>query len=200
MSGKRDYFSRSRHFSAAKQFYLNTVFCKKIVESTQKFADFQISITKASLQHAHLTIKQLLDVQNPQQLTLLTVAQVLPVSNKTVAYGCHLAGIAVNTQAKWADLLVAQLSDNGNEMAGLIAEAVPAGTHGFAYSSDGIQAMIGLTNATYEQLALVTRQAYSLLETNLHAAANQFAQAGEYAMPAFHVPDHIGRAESHAGG
>jgi len=72
----------------------------KTIESVGKMVDLNISVAKATLEESTAATKQLLAAKDPQEFFSLSAAQAQPSTEKALAYGRQLAGIASSTHAE----------------------------------------------------------------------------------------------------
>ena len=153
----------------------------KTIESVGKMVDLNISVAKATLEESTAATKQLLAAKDPQEFFSLSAAQAQPSTEKALAYGRQLAGIASSTHAELTKAAEAQIAETNRKVIALVEEVsknAPAGSENviaFVTSS------IGNANAGYEQITKTTKQAVEALEVNVASAVDQLTKTAEKA-------------------
>lgn len=175
-------FTTPEKFSAAAktnfeaQIAAISALTNQAIESVTKIVDLNMNVAKASFEESTAAAKKLLAAKDPQEFFALTAAQAQPGTEKAIAYGRTLAGIASSTQAEFTKAAEAHMSENSRKVIELVESAsknAPAGSeHAIAF----VKSAIGNVNAGYEQLNKTAKQAAETLETNLSSAVDQFSQ------------------------
>lgn len=184
MYSVRDHFSEASQASVEAQLALNAAIAEKFLEGAQRFADLNKSVMSASLQDAQSMAREFLSVEDPQSLVSTLIGQAQPMLHRTFAYGCHVGSIAAGMQMGLAELATSRIAGTNREVTQLVAEVSKNAPPGANRLITFVRTLYDHANAGYEQVAIVTRQVMEALETNLIAAANQFARAAEQVRPA----------------
>ncbi|MBI1892242.1 MAG: TIGR01841 family phasin [Burkholderiales bacterium] len=184
MYSVRDHFSEASQASLEAQLALNAAIAEKLLEGVQRFAELNKSVVAASLQDMENMARELLAADNPQSFISTVISQAQPILHKAFAYGCHMVGISAGTQTGLADLAASRIAATNREVTQLVAEVSKNAPPGFNRVITFVRTLYDHANAGYEQITVVTRQVMDALETNLIAAANQFARAAEQVRPA----------------
>lgn len=178
-------FNVSEQFSAATKAnfeaqlaMLNTL-TTKAFEGVEKIIELNVNAARASLEESTATAQQLLSAKDPQEFFSLSAAQAQPNTEKAIAYGRHLAGIASSTQAEFTKAAEAQIADASRKVNALVDEVSKNAPAGSENAIAILKSVIGNAGAGYEQLTKSTKQAVEAIEANLATATTQFTQAAE---------------------
>jgi phasin family protein len=177
-------FSNATKANFEAQFAILSTLTNKAFEGVEKFVDLNLTAAKASLEETSVATKQLLAAKDPQEFFSLSAAQVQPTTEKTLAYGRHLASIASGTQAEFSKAAETQIAETNRKVISLVDEVSKNAPPGTENAVAILKSAIGNANAGYEQFAKTAKQAVETLETNFNAAVNQFSQAASKAAPA----------------
>jgi len=158
-----------------------TALTGKTLEGFEKVVDLNMTVVRATLDESATAARQLLAAKDPQEFFALTAAQVQPTAQKAVAYGRHLANIASATQAEFTRAADEQITETNRKVVALIDEVSKSAPAGSENVVAFVKSAIGNTNAGFEQLQKVTKQAIDTVEANLATAADQFVQQTEKA-------------------
>lgn len=176
-------FPISEQFSTASKAQLNAqltllgMLSSKAFESVEKIVGLNIDAAKASLEESNAAVKQFLTVQDPQEWLSLSAAYTQPNTEKALAYGRHLFGIASGAQAEFSKAAETQIAETSRKMLELVEEIARNAPAGSETVFTFVKSAIGTANAGYEQLSKTGKQAVDTVQTNLNTAAGQFAQA-----------------------
>ena len=180
-------FNVSEQFSAATKAnfeaqlaMLNTL-TTKAFEGVEKFIELNVNATRASLEESAAATQQLLAAKDPQEFFSLSAAQAQPNTEKAIAYGRHLAGIASSTQAEFAKAAEAQIVEATRKVSALVDEVSKNAPAGSENAIAILKTVIGNAGAGYEQLSKTTKQAVEAIEANMANATSQFTQATQAA-------------------
>jgi phasin family protein len=130
-------FTIPEQFSAAtkanfeSQMAILTALTNKTLEGVEKVVDLNMTAVKASWEESAAKAQQLLCAKDTQEFFSLSTAQVQPNAEKALAYGRHLANIAVSTQAEFTKAAEAQIAETSRTMINLmeeITQSAPAGS------------------------------------------------------------------------
>lgn len=183
-------FNVSEQFSAAtkanfeSQLAMLNALTAKAFESVEKIIELNVSATRASLEESSEAARQLLAAKDPQEFFSLTAAQAQPSTEKALAYGRHLVGIASSAQAEFAKTAEAQISETTRKINALVDEVSKNAPAGSENAIAIFKSMLGNASAGYEQLTKTAKQAVETIESNLANATSQFTQQAEKAAPA----------------
>jgi len=177
-------FSNATKANFEAQFAILSTLTNKAFEGVEKFVDLNLTAAKASLEETSVATKQLLAAKDPQEFFSLSAAQVQPTTEKTLAYGRHLASIATGTQAEFSKAAETQIAETNRKVISLVDEVSKNAPPGTENAVAILKTAIGNANAGYEQFAKTAKQAVETLETNFNAAVSQFSQAASKAAPA----------------
>lgn len=176
-------FSFQEQFSAATktqfeaQIAMLTALTNKAFESVEKVIDLNMNVAKASMQESAANVQQLLSAKDPQEFFSLTTAQAQPNTEKAIAYGRHLAGIASTAQTEFTKAAEVQIADTNRKMIALVEEVTKNAPAGSENAVAFMKSAIGNANAGYEQMTKTTKQAVEAMEVNMNTAATQMTQA-----------------------
>ncbi len=176
MFTRRDHFSDASQTNVAAQIDLATAFGNALLESGQRFLELHLSIAQASALDMESFARSVLAARTPQEAAALIMQQTQAVSRKTVAYGCHTAGIVAGTQSELTDLFGRQISETNTETIALLADVSRNAPLGLNRVMGFMRVVFDHANAGYEQVSQVSRQVMDAIENSLIAAANQFAR------------------------
>ncbi len=182
-------FNVPEQFSAAtkanfeSQLAMLNALTTKAFESVEKVIELNVSAARASLEETSATARQLLAAKDAQEFFSLSAAQAQPSTEKAIAYGRHLAGIASSTQAEFAKAAETQIAEATRKVNALVDEVTKNAPAGSENAIAILKSMIGNANAGYEQLTKTAKQAVETIESNLANATTQFTQAAEKATP-----------------
>lgn len=182
-------FNVPEQFSAAtkanfeSQLALLNALTTKAFESVEKVIELNVNAARASLEESSATARQLLAAKDAQEFFSLSAAQAQPSTEKAIAYGRHLAGIASSTQAEFAKAAETQIAEATRKVSALVDEVTKNAPAGSENAIAILKSMIGNANAGYEQLTKTAKQAVETIESNLANATTQFTQAAEKAAP-----------------
>lgn len=182
-------FNVTEQFSAAtkanfeSQLAMLNALTTKAFESVEKVIELNVSAARASLEETSATARQLLAAKDAQEFFSLSAAQAQPSTEKAIAYGRHLAGIASSTQAEFAKAAETQIAEATRKVNALVDEVTKNAPAGSENAIAILKSMIGNANAGYEQLTKTAKQAVETIESNLANATTQFTQAAEKATP-----------------
>jgi phasin family protein len=180
----KDQISGAAKANLESQFALYADFTSKTLESIEKLVTLNLTATRASMEEAAATTRQILSAKDPQELLSLVAAQAKPNLDKAVAYGGHLANIAAGAQAEFSKLTEAQVARFGQRFSGLVEEVsknAPAGTENMAAF---LKSAFDSASSGYEQFNKTSKQAADVFSANVTAAATQAATAASTAAKA----------------
>lgn len=163
--------------SMEAQFSLMNTIANKAFENIEKIIELNMSAAKASLEEANATTKQLLSAKDPQEFLTLASTQTQPNAEKIMAYARHLSNIASQAQAEITETTETQISETSQKVLSLIDELTKNAPAGSEHATAFIKSAINNTNATYEQLSKITKQASEALENNVNSTVGQFTKA-----------------------
>jgi phasin family protein len=178
-------FSFQEQFSAATktnfeaQIAMITALTSKAFESVEKIVDLNMNAVKASMEESTLAAKQLMTAKDAQEFFALAASQAQPTSEKAIAYGRHLAGIASSAQAEFTKAAEAQIAETKSKVLALVEEVSKNAPAGSENAVAMFKSAIGNANAGYEQISKTTKQAVETFEGNVNEAVGQFTQAAE---------------------
>lgn len=180
-------FSLPEEFSAATkshfeaQLAMITTLTNTAFESIEKLVNLNMNVVKASLEESTIVAQKLLAVKDPQELMAFGSTQLQPGSEKTLAYGRHLTGIAATTQAEFTKTAEAQIAETNRKMQDLIEQVTKNAPAGSEQLVAMMKSSLNNANAGYEQITKTTKQAVEAIESNLNKAAAQFSSAANNA-------------------
>lgn len=178
-------FAIPEQFSTATKSHFNSqlelfnALSAKAFENVEKVIQLNVAAAKSSFEESSAAVQELISAKDPQAFFALTAAQAQPNSEKTLAYGRHLASIATGAHAEFTKAAEAQIADASSKVSALVAEVsknAPAGSENVVAI---LKSAIDNANAGYAQLSKSTKQAAETLEANLTSATSQFVQAAE---------------------
>lgn len=177
--GRSDHFSDASQVNAEAQLALNAAFGRKALESARRFFDLHVGVFKVCMQMGNEMTQDLFAARNPQDVAALALAQMQPVSRKSFAYACHLAGIAVGAQGNFIELVGGQVTQSSRDTTLLAAEMSMNGPPGLNRLAGILRSLFEQASAGCEQITQATRSVMGALESNLISAANRFARSAE---------------------
>ncbi len=178
-------FSIPEQFSTATKSHFNSQLelinslTAKAFENVEKVIQLNVTAAKASFEESSATMQQLISAKDPQAFFAITAAQAQPSSEKTLAYGRHLASIATGAHAEFTKTTEAQIADASSKVSALVAEVSKNAPAGSENAVAMFKSAIDNANAGYAQLSKSSKQAAETLEANLATATSQFVQAAE---------------------
>lgn len=146
-------------------------------ESVSKFVDLNLSVAKNAFEESKATAQLLMAAKDPQEFFQLSAAQAQPSTEKALAYGRSLAGIASSSQAdltKVAEAHIAEANRKVIELVDSVSKNAPAGSEPALAL---VKSAIGNANAGYDQFSKTAKQAAEALEANVNSAVTQFTQS-----------------------
>ena len=147
-------------------------------DSVTKIVDLNLNTAKASFEETSATAKKLLAAKDPQEFFSLAS---VPSTDKAIAYGRSLAGIASTAQAEFtkaAETHITETSRKAIELVDTLSKNAPAGSeHAIAF----VKTAIGNATAGYEQLSKTAKQAADTLQANVNSTVEQFSQTAKAA-------------------
>lgn len=176
-------FSNATKANFESQFAIFSSLTSKAFEGMEKLVELNITAAKASLEESSATTRQLLSAKDPQEFFALTAAQAQPTAEKALSYSRQVAAIAAGTQAEFTKAAEEQFAETNRKVISLVDEVTKNAPAGSENVVAVIKATIGNANAGFEQLQKTSKQAVQAMETNMNAAASQFAQAAQNAAP-----------------
>lgn len=165
------------HFTS--QFELINSLTNNAFANVEKVIQLNVAAAKTSFEESTAAMQQLLSAKDPQAFFALTTAQAQPASEKTLAYGRHLASIATGAHAEFTKATEAQIADASSKVSALVAEVSKNAPAGSESAVAILKSAIDNANAGYAQLSKSSKQAAEALEANIATATSQFAQAAE---------------------
>lgn len=175
----QEQFSEATKTNFEAQIAMMTALTNKTFESVEKIVDLHMSAVKASMEESTLAAKQMLTAKDPQEFFAMAASQAQPNSEKAMAYGRHLAGIASSAQAEFSKAAETQIADTKTKVLALVEEITKNAPAGSENAVAMFKSAVGNANAGYEQMTKTTKQAVETFEGNVNEAVGQFTQAAE---------------------
>ena len=169
-------FAATSKANVEAQIALVTAFTNKTFEGVEKLLDLQLAAAKSSLEDSNAAVKQLLAAKDAQEWLNLVAAHAQPATEKTLAYGRELAGIASSLQAEFAKLTEQQITEANRKVLDMVEEASKNTPPGSENAVALLKAAIGNASAGYEQFSKTAKQAVETMEANLSNAVAQITQ------------------------
>lgn len=179
MSSLQDEFSEATRTNFESQLRLITSLTGKAFENVEKLVELNMAAFKSSMEQSGSNAKQLLSAKDPQEFMTLSVVLTKPRTEKAMAYGHHLSGIASSVQADFTRAAQAQIAEttrNVNALVDDISKSAPAGSENVIAM---LKSVIRNANAGFEHLSKITMQSVQTMEENVTAATAQFTQTAE---------------------
>jgi phasin family protein len=170
-------FSVATKANFESQIAMLTSLTNKAFEGVEKLIDLNLNIVKESLEESTATAKQLMEAKDPQEFFTLASSQTKPSTDKAVAYGREVVGIASNTQAEFTKAAEHQMTETNRKVMSLVEEVTKNAPAGSESAVAMMKSTISSVNAGYEQMSKATKQAVEALDSNMATAATQFSQA-----------------------
>ncbi|MBV8664844.1 MAG: phasin family protein [Burkholderiaceae bacterium] len=183
-------FATQEQFAAAAksnfetQFAALTALTGHAFAGVSQIADLNLNTAKASFEETSAAAQQLLSVKDVQEFFTLTTAKAQPNTEKALAYGRSLAGIASATQAEITKTAEQHIADQSRKVLALIDDLSKNAPAGSEQAISLVKNAIGSANAGYEQFSKAAKQAADVFQTNVSNAVEQFAKTTTTAKPA----------------
>jgi phasin family protein len=149
----------------------------KYFEGVEQIVDLNLSSLKKTLEESSATAKQFFAAKDAQEFFALAAAQTQPSTEKSIAYGRHLAGIATSFNAEVTKAAESQIADTSRKVLELVEELTKNAPAGTENAIALVKSAIGNANAGYEQFSKASKQAAEVVEANITSAVSQFTPA-----------------------
>lgn len=119
----QQFSATSKANGEARLAMLNTL-TQSAFDSVAKLIELNVGVVKASLAESTVFTQQLLSAKDTQEFCSVAAAHARPASEKALAYGRHVAGIASATQAEFSKAAQATLTETQRNVTVLVEEAL----------------------------------------------------------------------------
>ena len=148
---------------------------------TQRFADFQLQITKAAFADAVAQAQAIAGAKDPQELVNLGTATAQPAAEKVAAYVQHVYAMAAQTQSEIGAFVDKHIAEANRTLATLIDETAkhaPAGSESIVVAA---KSAMSAANQAYDAVSKVGKQVAEATEATLQSVATAGLQAANSA-------------------
>jgi phasin family protein len=145
-------------------------FGSALFNATEKLANLNIAATRALLQDAAETTRNLLGSKNAQEALAIARGLMQPAAERLVGYSRNAYDIARGTNAELSKILEAQVTESNRKVAELFESAFKSAPPGSEAALSFLQSALSASNTAYDTVSNVVKQAAELTESNFAAA------------------------------
>ncbi|TXT40831.1 MAG: phasin [Comamonadaceae bacterium] len=145
----------------------------KSFAGVEKLVELNLAATKAVINESFAHVQSLLSAKDAQAFFALQTGLLAPLAEKTVSYGRHVYGIAVETGAEFtkaAEGKAAEAQKSFNQVVENVAKNAPAGTES---AVTVIKSALASSQSAIESAQSAAKQALAMAESNISAVTEQ---------------------------
>jgi phasin family protein len=151
-------------------------YARASLASAEQLLKLNLETTRASLDQAANATRELLSVQDPQQLVAVRTRLAQTNMQQAATYAQSVYEIVSQTQAQLAKLFEEQMGRFAKDMTAAGAETVGKGAPGTDFANATMKSTLAATSAMMESLNLASKQFAELSETTMKAATAQMVK------------------------
>ncbi len=153
---------------------LETLFslAQSTVASIEQVVALNMDAAKVVIEESMGKAKDLTSVKDPQELINFHANQMMPQSDKAIAYSQRLYEILTSAQAEFSKVAEAQVAVAHKNLNTLIDTAVKSAPAGSETSVAMVKSAVAAANTAYANLSKATKQAVEIAGSNVAAATN----------------------------
>jgi phasin family protein len=143
----------------------------------EKLIELNIAATKAVISETFGHAQAVLSAKDVQQAISLQTSAVAPMAEKTVAYGRHVYGIAIETGAEFTktfEVKAAEAQKSFNQVIENVAKNAPAGSESAVAV---VKSALASSQSAIESAQSAAKQALAMAESNIAAVTEQALSA-----------------------
>ncbi|MFN4328021.1 MAG: phasin family protein [Limnobacter sp.] len=150
---------------------------QKSFSHVEKAVELNLNAAKTALEDGIEALKALSGAKDVQDFVAVSSSVAQPLSEKAVAYGKNVYGLASGIVSEAAALIEEQVSDSNKKFVELFETAsknAPAGSEGALAL---VKSAITAANTAYDSVSKATKQAVEMAEANVEAASKATLKA-----------------------
>jgi len=172
-------FITADQISASAKSNLETVqgLSTKSYAGFEKLAELNMAATKAVITESFGHVQALLAAKDLQQVFGLQTSAVAPLAEKSVAYGRHVYGIAVETGAEFTkafEVKAAEAQKTFNQVIENVSKNAPAGSESAVAV---VKSALASSQSAIESAQSAAKKALAMAESNMAAVTEQALSA-----------------------
>jgi phasin family protein len=143
----------------------------------EKLVELNLAASKATLEESFGQLQANLAAKDPQQWLALQTAALAPAAEKAVSYGRHAYGIAVETNAAFAQAVEAKAAEGQIALSQVFENMVKNAPAGSEAAVAALKNAVATSQNAIESAQAAAKKAVSLAESNMAKVTEQALKA-----------------------
>ena len=179
-------FATPTQFVEIQKSQIDTVYALShaVFGATEKLADLNLAAAKALLDESSETAQSYLGLKDVKEFATLNAGFAQPAFEKFASYNRNLYSIAQAASAEISKIVETRIAEANRKVAELVDYAAKNAPAGSESAVSLLKNAVAASNTAYDTFSKATKQAVSVAESNLNAAAQAALNASSAASDA----------------